>query len=184
MTAFIAAESSARYRHRSCCEVSSRWAPRDPRHQTPLPEREGQGVGQPRAPRYTTARNRAPTPNPSLAGRGTRMAQPLDEHARPLRAFASSREKSGSRKTREAAKRPGAIPPPPNHPLPCKGRGPSPKRCAGCEGRRWMPAFAGKRLVESGSLTAMSVISLIRTKPAVQQTTPLLTSSLNAKLRK
>ena len=36
-----------------------------------------------------------------------------------------------------------------------------------------MPAFAGKRLVEKGSLTEMSVISLIRTEPTVQQTTPM-----------
>jgi hypothetical protein len=45
----------------------------------------------------------------SLKGRGTRIAQPLHEHACPLRAFESSREKSGSREAREAAKRPGPI---------------------------------------------------------------------------
>lgn len=67
------------------------------------------------------ARDRTPTPNPSLAGRGTHIAQPFDEHARPLRAFASSRDNKVHAKP---AKRPGAIPNPTNHPLPCEGRGP------------------------------------------------------------
>jgi hypothetical protein len=64
------------------------------------------------------------------------------------------------------------------HPFPCEGRGPSLHRGVWCEGRRWVPAFAGKRLGEGCSLTAtgkMSVINLVRKIPAIPQTTPLRT---------